>query len=252
MIGTRTRTLRLTGIAGIVAALCWTIGDALLLGARVRPEDFPILAAYGNGTDLASMVVQSGLQFFGASTFRLAAGALIAVLTTPLYLAGVWHIYLALRPAGRWSSFGPALLLAEGYCMAPFVHGSFYYIAELVKLLPLLDGDAQGRVLDTAARATTVLFGTYAVLAVVTIAGFVWMIVVVARGRSLYPRWIAIANPIVLMVLGSFADRVLPDPFSRWLEGAGFNLGMLFFFMLSVRVLWSADSEQGYEQSAPG
>ena len=107
-----------------------------------------------------------------------------------------------------------------------------------VKLLPLVDMAAQAYVLDTATRATTVLFGTYAVLAIVTVAGFVWMIVAVARGRTLYPRWIAIANPIALMVVGSLLDRVLPDPVALWLEGAGFNLGMLFFFTLSLAVLW--------------
>jgi hypothetical protein len=231
-------TLRLTGIAGIVAALCWTIGDALLLGARATAEDYPILAQYAGSTDLASQVVQSGVQFFGSSPERLAAGALIAVLTTPLYLASVWHIYLALGPAGKWSSSGPALLLAAGYSIAPFVHGSFYYIAEMVKLLPMLDTPAQTHVLEAATRATTVLFGTYAVLVLVTLAGFVWMTVTIARGRSLYPRWVAIANPIVLMAIGSLLDWVLPDPLSRWLEGAGLNLGMLFFFTLSLALLW--------------
>lgn len=233
-----TSTLRLTGIAGIIAAVCWTLGDALLLGAKATAEDYPILAQYAGSTDLAAQVVQSGAQFFGSSPERLAAGALVAVLTTPLYLAGVWHIYLALKPAGKWSSIGPLLLLVASYSIAPFVHGSFYYIAELIKLLPVVDAPAQGLILETATRATTVLFGTYAVLAILTIAGFVWMTIAVARGRSLYPRWIAITNPIVLMVLGSFLDRVLPYPLSLWLEGAGLNLGMLFFFILSLALLW--------------
>jgi len=222
-----------------VAALCWTLGDALLLGTRVTADEYPILALYAGSTGMASQVVQSGVQFFGASPERLAAGALIAVLTTPLYLAGVWHIYLALKPAGRWPSVGPLWLLMSGYAIAPFVHGSFYYIAELVKLLPPLDAPAREHVLDTATRATTVLFGTYGVLAIITIAGFVWMIVTVARGRTLYPRWIAIVNPIVLMVIGSVLDRVLPDPLALWLGGAGLNLGMLFFFVLSLALLWN-------------
>jgi hypothetical protein len=56
---------------------------------------------------------------------------------------------------------GPALLLAAGYSIAPFVHGSFYYVAEM------------------------------------------------------------------------------PEPLSRWLKGAGLNLGMLFFFTLSLVFLWN-------------
>lgn len=154
------RILRLTGIAGIVAALCWTLGDALLLGAKATADDYPILLKYAGSGGFASQVVQSGVQFFGSSPERLAAGALIPVLTTPLYLASVWHIYLALRPAGKWPSVGPLLLLGAGYSFAPFVHGSFYYIAELVKLLPVVDEPAQTHVLEAATRATTVLFGT--------------------------------------------------------------------------------------------
>lgn len=228
--------ITLTGLAGVLAAISWTVGDALLLGNSATAEQYPILAKYASGTDLASQVVQAGAQFFGSSPERLAAGALVAVLTTPLYLAGTWHIYLALKPAGRWSSLGPLLLLFASYCFAPFVHGSFYYLAEMIKLLPNLDAPAQAQVIEAATRSATVLFGTYGVLVVFTLAGFIWMIVTVARGRSLYPRWVAIVNPILLMVIGSFLDRVLPYPLSLWLEGAGLNLGMLFFFILSLIV----------------
>jgi hypothetical protein len=237
-----TTTLRMTGIAGIIAALCWIIGDALLLGAKVTAAQYPILAQYP-GSDLASQVVQTGIQFFGSSPQRLAAGALVAVFSTPLYLAGMWHIYLALKPAGRWSSLGPLLLLVSAFSFAPFVHGSFYYVAEMVKLLPAVDPPAQAVILETATRATTVLFGTYAVLAVLTIAGFVWMIVTVARGKSMYPGWVAIANPILLMVIGSVLDLVLPYPLSLWLEGAGLSLGMLFFFTMSLALIWKPRPE---------
>jgi hypothetical protein len=231
--------LRIGGIAGIVASVAWTLGDILLLGARATPDQYPILAKYAGSEGIASQVVQSGVQFFPSSPQRLAAGALVAVLTTPLYMAAVWHIYLALRRAGKWSSLGPLLLLGAGYCLAPFVHGSFYYLAEMVKLLPVVNDPAQAAILETATRAMVVIFGTYAVLATLTVAGFVWMIVVIARKPTLYPRWVAAVNPITLMVVGSFLDRVLPDPLGLWLSGAGLNLGMLFFMLMSTVLLWN-------------
>jgi hypothetical protein len=233
------RLLRITGIAGVVAAVAWTLGDVFLLGARATASEYPILAQYAGTSGFAAQVVQSGVQFFPSSPQRLAAGALVAVLTTPLYLAATWHIYLALKPAGGWQALGPGLLLGIGYCYAPFVHGSFYYVAEMVKLLPAVDAAAQAKVLEAATRATTVLFGTYFVLALVTVAGFVWMIVTVARRRSRYPRWVALANPIVMMAIGSVLDRVLPPPLSLWFEGAGFNIGMFFFMVLSTALLWN-------------
>jgi hypothetical protein len=243
------RILRLTAIAGIVAALCWVLGDALLLGSKVTAEQYPILSQYEGQSDFTAQVVLSGEQFFGSSPERLAAGALIAVFSTPLYLAGIWHIYLALKPAGKWSSLGPFLLLFAGQAFAPFVHGSFYYVAEMVKLLPVVDASAQTAVLEAAVRSTTILFGSYGVLVVVTLAGFIWMIVTVARGKSRYPRWLAISNPILLMVIGSFLDRVLPYPLSLWLEGAGLNLGSLFFFSLSLALLWKGGrTEDGLGQ----
>jgi hypothetical protein len=238
------RMLRATGLAGIVAAIAWTLGDALLLGARANPGDYPILTTYAGASGLKAQVVQAGIQFFSSSPYRLAAGALVAVLTTPLYLAATWHIYQALKPAGKWPSFGPLLLLGIGYVYAPFVHGSFYYIAEMVKLLPELEPPAQAAVLETATRATAVLFGTYFILAAVTIAGFIWMIVTVARGRSRYPRWVAIANPIVMIVIGSLLSRILPPPSSIWLDGAGLNLGMLLFMTLSTTLLWREPRER--------
>src|SRR5580765_354013 len=118
----KTQILRMTGLAGIAAALAWTIGDILLLGGRANPDDYPILAKYGGESGLAAQVVQAGIQFFPSSPQRLEAGALVAVLTTPLYLAATWHIYLALAPAGKWPSLGPLLLLGIGYVYTPFVH----------------------------------------------------------------------------------------------------------------------------------
>jgi hypothetical protein len=233
------KILRLTGIAGVIAALSWIIGDVLLLGAEATAEEFPILAQFAGSSNLTAQVVQSGAQFFGSTPERLAAGALIAVLTTPLYLAGIWHIYLALKPAGKWSSTGPLLLLAAAYSIAPFVHGSFYYVAEMVKLLPVVGTTAQVYILEAATRVTIVLFGTYSVLAILTVAGFIWMIITVAKGKSLYPRWVAIANLLLFMVLGSFLDQFLPYPLSLWLEGAGLNIGMFIFFVFSLSLLWN-------------
>jgi hypothetical protein len=244
------KMIRLTGIAGLIAAICWTIGDALLLGSKVTAEQYPILAEYAGRTDIASQVVLTGIQFFGSSPQRLAAGALVAVFSTPLYLAGMWHIYLALKSAGKWSSRGPLVLLFTAFTFAPFVHGSFYYVAEMVKMLPAVDEAARVVIIETATRATTVLFGTYAILAVLTLAGFVWMIVTVARGKTLYPRWVAIANPIVLMVIGSVSDRVMPYPLSLWLEGAGLNIGMLLFFAMSLVLLWKPRTEAHTESIA--
>jgi hypothetical protein len=42
-----------------------------------------------------------------------------------------------------------------------------------------------------------------------------------------------------LLAAGVVVDRVLPEPFARWLSGAGFSVGLLAFVVLSTAVLWN-------------
>ena len=71
--------------------------------------------------------------------------------------------------------------------------------------------------------------------------GFTWVTVAIARGKTLYPRWVALANPLVCMLAGVLIDLVLPRPLRQLLAGAGLSVGMLAFFALSTAVLWNAD-----------
>ena len=78
--------------------------------------------------------------------------------------------------------------------------------------------------------------------AVLALVGFAWLTVAIARRRTLYPRWVALANPLVCMLAGALLDRVLPQPFKLLLAGAGLSLGMLVFFTLSTATLWNSPS----------
>ena len=158
-----------------------------------------------------------------------------------LYLAGIWHIFQASKPGGTRWSLPPFLLLVTGISIVPFVlvHGSFFYVAEILKTIGQVDLPAQAAPIALATRTTLWLFIAYGVLAVPTLIGITWLTTAIARGQTLYPRWVAFANPIVCMLAGALVDRVLPHPLALWLTGAGLSLGMLAFFALSTAVLWS-------------
>jgi hypothetical protein len=230
--------LRWCGIAGIAGAVGYLVGDVLLLGNTATAAEFPFLARHADNFLIQRLIQRSAL-FLASSTERLAAGALFGVFSTPLYLAGVWHIYQASKPGGiRWSLY-PCLLLMTAVSIAPFVHGSFFYVAEIVKTIDQVEGPAQATVIALAARTALWLFIAYGVLAVPGVIGFVWLTIAIARGKTLYPRWVAFANPLVCMLAGVFIDRALPRPLAMLLAGAGFSVGLLVFFSLSTAVLWS-------------
>jgi hypothetical protein len=230
--------LRCSGIAGIAGSIGYLIGDVLLLGNTATASEFPYLATHVDNF-LLQRLIQRSAMFLASSTERLAAGALVGVFSTPLYLAGVWHIYLASKPGGiRWSLY-PFLLLLAAFSIAPFVHGSFFYVAEILKTIGQVDRPAQAAVMALATRTAVWLLAAYAVLAVLAVIGFVWLTIAIARARTLYPRWVAFANPLVCLLAGVLVDRALPQPLAMLLAGAGFSVGLLAFFSLSTVVLWS-------------
>jgi len=225
--------LRWSGIAGIAGSLGYLAGDVLLLGNTATAAQFPHLATYAD-----NRLIQRSAMVLASSTARLAAGGLAGVFSTPFYLAGMWHIFQASKPGGTRWSLPPFLLLVAAYSIVPFVHGSFFYVADILKTSGQVEPSAQPALIALATRAGVCLVIAYGVLAVLAVAGFAWFTVAIARRRTLYPRWVAVANPLMCMLAASVMHRVLPQPFRVLLAGAGFSLGMLVFFALSTAVLW--------------
>jgi hypothetical protein len=238
--------LRWSGIAGIAGSLGYLIGDVLLLGNSATAAQFPHLTAYAD-----DRLIQRGAMFLGSSTARLAAGGLAGVFSSPLYLAGVWHLFEASKPGGRRWALPPFILLFTAFSFAPYVHGSFFYLAEILKTVGQVDAPAQPLVIALAMRVTVWLYIAYGVLVVLAVIGFGWLTVAIARGKTLYPGWVALANPLVCMLAGAVIDRVLPQPLKMLLAGAGLSLGLLVLFALSTAVLWNPPLATPQSAKAP-
>ncbi|MFF4601966.1 DUF6796 family protein [Streptomyces sp. NPDC001339] len=233
---TWTRLARLAGICGILASLTWLIGDILLLGEPMAsPDRYPILSAYSGitGDSLAAMLP--------ASTTRLAWGALLGVLTGPLYLAACWHLYRGLRPARRLLSLPPFLLLATGFVLAPFVHGSFYYWGQAAKAIHASGtGNASPALTALPGDFATVLFIPYALLLACWLIASLWMTVAILRGTTSFPRWMCAATPVVCILIGQLLAKGIPGPAGVPLQGAQLSLANLLFFTLTTLTLWNA------------
>ncbi|WP_204350150.1 hypothetical protein, partial [Klebsiella pneumoniae] len=116
--------VRSAGAAGILGAILWTLGDALLLGAHAAPGTYQLLL--GTYTD---QIPFNGLdRMLPSSEQRLAAGALVADVGIVFYLAGCWHLLQGLRPAGRAWSWTIFALFVCGNAWSPLGHAGFYYV----------------------------------------------------------------------------------------------------------------------------
>ncbi|MCX4868557.1 hypothetical protein OHU11_36610 [Streptomyces sp. NBC_00257] len=230
----RTRRIRLAGIAGILASLAWLVGDILLLGKPVAsPDSHPLLNGYDGmaGLSLAAML--------SASTTRLAWGALLGVLTGPLYLVACWHLYQGLRPALRLLSLPPILLLTTGFALAPFAHGSFFYWGQAAKVIDA-SGARSAELNALPGDLADVLFLPYAVLLTCWVLGSVWMAVCVLRCTTAFPRWMCAVNPLICIPVGALVTTLAPGSVGTAIQGAQLSIGNLLFFSLSTIALWNA------------
>ena len=198
-----------TGVIGLLGALLTGAGEFIL--------HFDALARFS---------VEYAF-FGGISDQRSNVGHFVAVLGAPLYLIGCWHIRLMLKPASdRWSLVA-FLVMAYGFVVGTVWIGSRASVSALVNtpvstdVLHLID------LYD---------FRYETLLQVIRIAVLVLSIIFVAlvvRGRSHYPRWMALLNPILLIV-GSFVVYALAPAIGKYLMPIALNVAFFILFSASI------------------
>ena len=139
--------------------------------------------------------------FIGTSAARLSYGHFVAIFAAPLYFAGYWHLFQRLKPAAEVPRLVLMILGIYSFALGSVWIGSRVYPAILIQALDAASTEATREPLaELLARASfyneTILIGLR--LGILGVSGlFVWLVV---SGRSSYPRWFALLNPICLVV----------------------------------------------------
>lgn len=210
--------LVLTGLAGVLGSVLVGAGEFML--------HFDPLARYAQGFDF----------FKGVSQAQATTGHFFAVLGGPLYLLGCWHLYLMLRCANRLWAFLAFLLMAYGFMIGAVWIGSRSNVAFLVNTL---SGDALASALQLYELRYESLLALVRIAVLGFSAIFVWLIL---SGRSAYPRWMAVLNPI-LLIIASFIVFLLAPGIGQYLMPIALNVA--FFIVFSVSTLMVIRSKQG-------
>lgn len=239
--------LRLCGIAGIIGAILWTIGDALIIGAKSTPADFPLVL----GTYADRITFDGVSMMLPSSEARLAAGAFVADVGIVFYLAGCWHLLQGMRPAGGWLVWVTFALLVAGNAWSPLGHAAFYHVGMVYKTILETPPEAHAALLELGNRFDHLLSIAW-LLAVVTLGLALLLLgLVIARGRTAWPRWFAlVANPVSLVVIGMIIPFISPEPVRTWLGGAAFNIGWFVVYALSTVLLWNGGREHAVAKGA--
>lgn len=202
-------TLLLTGLVGLAASILVGVGEFLL--------HYDTLARY---TDAFAF-------FEGVTRERATVGHFFGVLGAPLYVVGAYHIYLMLRPANQLAARLAGLIMAYGCIVGAVWIGSRSSAVELVAA-----GSGADQLALYELRYESLL--TVVRLAILGLSLiFIWLCL---TGRSLYPRWMAIFNPILLIIF-SFVIFFTVPVVGKFIMPIALNVAYFVMFTLSLLIV---------------
>lgn len=204
-------TLFLTGLLGLLASILVGAGEYLL--------HFDPLARFSSG-DYMFML--------GIPENRTNLGHFLGVFGATLYPIGCYHLFLMLKPASKSAAFSVFVIGSVGFFIGAVWIGSRASISALVQLpqtpevLHLIAlYDLRYETLLQVVRATTLF------LSIV----FIWLTL---TGRSRYRRWMAVFNPICLILASFILHFFVSSSIGKHIMPIALNVAFGIFFSLSL------------------
>jgi hypothetical protein len=179
--------------------------------------------------DILGRFAEGGGYVFmqGISAERSTIGHFFGVLGAPLYILGFWHIMKMLEPANPFLSRIAFAVISYGIIIGAVWIGSRANISMLVN--------------DDSINNIDAFISLYELryenlLQITRIAALVFSVIymyLILTGRSYYPHWMALFNPI-LLILTSFAIWLLVPTIGVYMMPIALNIAFAILFLLSI------------------
>jgi hypothetical protein len=199
------------GVIGLLAAIMVGAGEFLL--------HFDALGRFAEGGAYEFM--------HGIGAQRTTIGHFLGVLSAPLYIIGFWHIMKMLEPANPLASRIAFTIMSYGIIVGAVWIGSRAGISTVVNSTSMTDPmsfislyELRYENLLQVTRLAVLFFSVI----------FIWLVL---SGRSHYPRWMALFNPI-LLILASFAIWMISPVVGVYLMPIALNVAFALLFLFSI------------------
>lgn len=199
----------LSGYIGLFASIFVGLGEFLL--------HFDVLGRFTSGFDF----------MIGIGSLRTTIGHFIGVLSAPLYIIGFWHLMKMLEPANEKLSKIAFAIMSYGILIGAVWIGSRAGISAIANDTTIIDKSSLIALYEL--RYENLLQVTR--IAALLFSGiFVWLVI---RGKTHYPKWIAVLNPLVL-ILVSFAVWAIMPSVGVYLMPIALNVAFAILFSVSI------------------
>jgi hypothetical protein len=209
--------IRLAGLIAILAALLGVVGDLVL--------------QYTSRTD--HLMSRQSLYLLDVSPGRLYWGHYLGVGAILIEIVGFWSVYRAVRPAGERFALPFFLVNAFGAMLGAAFHATFVFVGLTLHVQSQATGAAYEELGELLASFNAARIGlAIPALAAVVIGSLSYGLIVAFR-PTLYPRWMALCNPLVFLLLIVALTLAIP-PSALVLAPAAINLSHLMFFICAT------------------
>ena len=199
------------GVIGLLAAILVGAGEFLL--------HFDALGRFAEGGTYEFML--------GISAERTTIGHFFGVLSAPFYIIGFWHIMKMLEPANPLVSRIAFAIMSYGIIVGAVWIGSRAGISTIVnspsQVNPMSFISLYELRYENLLQVTRLAVLFFSVI-------FIWLVL---SGRSHYPRWMALFNPI-LLILASFAIWAIAPAVGVYLMPIALNVAFALLFLFSI------------------
>jgi hypothetical protein len=222
--------LRLSGIVGIVASVLLCIGaDLMFYSPNIEPG--------------FSNLVNSLTSPFSVPHWRLVLGHYLVVLSFPIAIYSVLHIYLALKPSGQ---LGTLLLIAVEIAtgtIGTVYNGTIPFFGTAVRVKNTLPESMQSYLIQMLSEFQDLQIGLQFVFLSGLALWSIIFVVLVLGGETLYPRWMALFNPILIGISLLLVLSLLPQTIAEYLAPVFFFGSNLIFYTISTVTVWNKEEK---------
>lgn len=210
----------LLSILGMIGVFVTILSDFILIGKPASAITF-----FKSGTS----------SMWDIAPWRITTGAFVGVVVLPFQLLGLIPVYFALKPAGRILPIVAVIANAHTLLMGVAFHISYAYIGSGWRLY--YKNDLQNHITIEMVNQ----FDFYLkLLSVIILTELIFssavFIIIVLKGKSLFPKWMAIFNPLGVILIILPIIFLLPYPIGGYLGPACLNIATLIFFIITLSV----------------
>lgn len=224
-------TVLVLGLVGVFSVFVTIISDLILLG---RPDT--AYSFFELGTE----------SMAGIAQWRITTGTFIGVFMLPFQIAGLISVYHGLKSSGKLLPVLVILADAHALLMGVAFHSSYAFIASGWKLFYTAGPD------NLNMSEIMQKFDFYwKLIIIIMLAELIFsstiFVLLVMSGKTLYPKWMALLNPLCIILAMFLVIHPIPAPVGGFVGPTVLNMATLAFFIISTVIIYKRLKRQEVE-----